>query len=259
MTILTVSIVTYHTPLHILQNTVDSLHRCTVPHAVIIMDNSMNAEYFSRLQRANLAPCIATPYNGGYGYGHNQALSYLPTAPYHLVLNPDVVIHPGCIESLLEVMEKSPDIGLTSPKILYADGRLQPLNKYDPTVYDLCLRRFVPKFLQAIPFIRRRMQRFVMMDKGYDKSHEIEYASGCFMLFRRSVLDAIGGFDEQFFLHFEDADITRRTRTLARVVYVPQGSITHLWARISHKPGTFTFITLQSAYWYFRKWGWKWH
>lgn len=116
----------------------------------------------------------------------------------------------------------------------------------------------MPKFLQALPGIRQHMGRYVMMDYGYDRSYEVPFASGCCMLFRRSVFDVVGGFDERFFMYFEDADICRRIRAVAKIQYFPDASIVHLWARCSHTSWQPTMAALKSAYQYFEKWGWKW-
>lgn len=256
--VLTVGIVTFRTDFLVLKNTLDSLRACTLPIALVIIDNTGDDAYFTALEKHTGERCVRSSANKGYGFGHNLALRYLPHAPYHLVLNPDVIVHEGCIETLLEHMQQQADLGIAMPKILHWNGSLQPLNKRDPNVFDLFARRFIPKFLHALPPIRNHMEHYVMMDYGYEQSYEVPFASGCFMLFRRSVWDAIGGFDERFFMYFEDADISRRVREIAKIRYYPQATIVHLWARCSHTSWQPTAAALKSAYQYFQKWGWKW-
>lgn len=256
--LVTVSIVTYKTDLSVLDDTVKSLYNCSLPLELVIIDNTMDDEYFLKLKERVNQHCIRSTLNKGYGFGHNLALKHLPAAPYHLILNPDVIIHDGCIETLVNMMETSPDVGLLSPKILNKDGTLQLLNKHDPNVLDLFIRRFVPKKMQDLPQIRQYMDKYVMLDRGYNECYEVPFVSGCFMFFRREVLDKIGGFDENFFMYFEDADISRRARASAKVKYCPEAVITHLWARHSHTNLQPTIFALESAYRYFKKWGWRW-
>lgn len=256
--LITVSIVTYQTDLTTLKDTIASLRECTLSIELVIIDNTQDEDYFELIKKETGEHCVRSPVNKGYGFGHNLSLKYLPAAPYHLVLNPDVIIHSGCLEKMFEMMEGNPEIGLGTPKILNKDETLQLLNKHNPNVLDLLIRRFVPKPIQETRLIRRYMDKYVMLDYGYEISYEVPFASGCFMFFRREILNKIGGFDENFFMYFEDADISRRAADASKVQYCPQAVITHLWARHSHKKLQATIFSLKSAYQYFQKWGWKW-
>jgi GT2 family glycosyltransferase len=77
------------------------------------------------------------------------------------------------------------------------------------------------------------------------------------MLFRRSILEEIGGFDERFYMYAEDADITQRAAEISRTIFYPYTSVIHLWQRGSHKNIKLLFISLISTAKYFNKWGWK--
>jgi GT2 family glycosyltransferase len=257
-TIVTVAIVTYHTDFLVLKSALDTLRASLLPIDIVIVDNSQNPDYFAKLKAMAGVRCIESPRNGGYGFGHNFALSHSERAPYHLIINPDVELHPGCLETLVAHLDAHPEIGLAVPKVFYPNGDLQPLNKTDPSVLDLCLRRFLPHSLQMLAPIKRRMDRYIMADHDANTSYDVPFASGCFMLFRRHILDQIGGFDERFFMYFEDADISRRTRALARVTYFPDAHITHRWARGAYTDRSLMRAMIKSAGQYFTKWGWRW-
>ena len=85
--------------------------------------------------------------NLGYGAAHNIAIreSIYDDIPFHLVINPDIIIAPDTIDILMEVMQQQPLVGLISPKVLYPDGTLQHLCKLLPTPLDVFGRRFLPK------------------------------------------------------------------------------------------------------------------
>ena len=70
-----------------------------------------------------------------------------------------------------------------------------------------------------------------MLDEDYTKPFDIENASGCFFMIRTELFRKIGGFDEGYFLYFEDSDITRTVRKYARVVFDPSVVVYHEWER----------------------------
>ncbi len=201
---------------------------------------------------------LEAPRNGGFGYGHNVAWMQASDSDYVLVMNPDVVLHDGCLAALIAFMERTPSAGLVVPKVFYPDGTLQPLNKRLPSVLDLALRLLLPPALASIGPIRHRLERYSMLDRGYDTAYPLPFASGCCMLFRRDILRRLGGFDEKFFLYFEDADITRRVNELAESWYCPDAHITHHWQRESRSSLKLLWVMLKSAARYFAKWGIKW-
>lgn len=96
-----------------------------------------------------------------------------------------------------------------------------------------------------------------MMDVGYDAPCPLPFASGCCLLLRRDVMRRVGGFDEGFFLYFEDADLTMRVNEIAQTWFCPQATITHAWQRGSRSSLKLLWIMVKSAARYFAKWGLK--
>jgi GT2 family glycosyltransferase len=193
---------------------------------------------------------IQNPKNTGFGTANNQVLDILDSR-YHLVVNPDITIVNDCITEMAAYMDKHPDIGLLSPLIKYPDGRIQYLCKRNPTFWDLFIRLAFPH-----SFTKRR-HYFEMRETGYDKEFEIEYATGCFMFFRTEIYKEINGFDENFFLYLEDADITRRVNEVSKTVFYPYSHVVHEWQRGSHKSLKLALTDINSAAYYFKKWGFR--
>lgn len=194
--------------------------------------------------------------NAGYGSGHDLAISKELNSRYHVISNPDIIISPSTIVTLCSFMAEHPDIGMVCPKILNEDGTIQCLNKRYPTVFDLFARRFIPKSLHYL--IQTRLDRYEMKDVGYEDICDVECISGCFMFCRTEVLKDVGGFDDRYFMYFEDFDLSRKIQLAGyRTVYYPHASVTHLWERASHKSLKMTWVHVQSAIKYFNKWGWK--
>lgn len=139
------------------------------------------------------------------------------------------------------------------PKILYPDGRLQPLCKLLPTPYGLILRRFMH-------FLKNKLARFnyryEMHASGYNKIMDVPFLSGCFMFLRKDALQKTGIFDERIFLYNEDTDLSRRIHQQYRTVYYPEALVYHYHEKKSYKNFQLLLVHIQSAIRYFNKWGW---
>lgn len=206
-----------------------------------ILANSPNVEY------------IFVNKNIGFGAGHNIAINRsINNSKYHLVLNPDIYFEKGVLEKIFYFMEKNSDIGLLMPKVLYPDGRLQYLCKMLPTPLDIFLRRFLP----FRKLVEKRNERYELRFTGYNKIMNVPYLSGCFMFLRSSVLKEIGGFDERFFMYFEDTDLTRRIYRKYKTVFFPDVSIFHSYGKESYKKLRVLIIHIVNAFIYFNKYGW---
>jgi len=191
--------------------------------------------------------------NVGYGRGNNLAIAHA-CSDYHAVVNPDLFVDADSLLEALRFMEDHAEVGLLSPAVVGEDGERHYLCKRNPTLLVMFLRSFAPLWLQSL--LRSIVYEFEMRDCDYDKPiHPLEYPTGCFMFFRTAPLQAIGGFDPDFFLHYEDADIGRRMLKVARVFYVPSVRVTHRWARDTHRSLQAMLLTARSGLLYWRKWG----
>ena len=252
-------IVTYQSDLNALKRAVDSLRSCTLPIEILLVDNNSGADYRGDLGRAfSDIRIIDSGLNKGFGAGHNLgfALREQPS-DYHLVVNPDVIIPLGAIEEMVQFMGTRHKVGLATPKIVNEQGEMQYLCKRKPSIAALFGRRFLPAKL-ADMLLKGVMDHYIMRDKNYEKIIEPDFLSGCFMVFRSDIFQALEGFDERFFLYFEDADITMRAKAISQAVYFPGVTITHAWQGGARNSRALTKIMLISAYQFFRKWGIKW-
>ena len=253
---ISISLVTYNNS-KVIEKCINSIFNITnnIDFEIIIIDNN-SSDNTVKIIKNNFknVKLIKNDKNIGFGAAHNIAIK-LGKGKYHLVLNPDIIFTENTIEKLINFMEENSDIGLVSPKIVFPDGTIQYLCKRSPCLFDLCVRRFTPGFIQDL--FKKRIDYFEMRETGYNKIMDVPYLSGSFMLFRRSILEEIGGFDENFYMYSEDADITQRAAEISRTVFYPYTSVIHLWERGSHKNIKLLFISLVSTAKYFNKWGWK--
>jgi len=251
----TASIVVYNNPPEMIRRTAESFLSCSLKIELHIIDNSPTEALKPYLVDL---PIIYHFYgsNAGYGQGHNLVINNRLNSRYHIIINPDIIIPPYAIESLYSFMDKNLDIGVVCPKVLNEDGSIQPLNKRYPTVFDLFVRRFIPKSLYYL--LQRRIDQYEMKDVGYDNITDVECVSGCFMFCRSGTLKVVGGFDDRYFMYFEDFDLSRKIQQAGyRTVYYPMAAVIHLWERASHNSLKMTCVHIQSAVKFFNKWGWK--
>ncbi|MEA4912170.1 MAG: glycosyltransferase family 2 protein [Oscillospiraceae bacterium] len=189
--------------------------------------------------------------NKGFGHGHNAVLPYLES-DYHAVINPDIELGGDALTALCDYLAANPDVGIVTPQILFPDGRDQQLPKRNPPFLALFGRHLFQKQLKPI------VEHYQMLDEDLTKPIDIEFATGCFFVIRTDIFKAIGGFDERFFMYFEDMDITRRAiGTGCRAVYYPYTYVYHAWERSSNKHPRFFVILIISMFKYYGKWGFQ--
>lgn len=220
-------------------------------YILYIIDNNSSDDTLKKLRKINQhIEIIELQDNKGFAHGHNQVLPL--SSDYHFVINPDIrLIDKKDVNRMIDYMNNNPNVGLLSPLILNQDFSIQYLCKRNPTVWDLFIRRFFKNSFN------KRKEWFTMRETEYNHKMNIEYASGCFMLFRSSVYNRIKGFDSNFFMYLEDADITRRVNEISSTIFFPDSKVIHFWERGSHKSFKLALITAKSMITYFRKWGWK--
>jgi len=190
----------------------------------------------------------------GYGGNHNLNLARA-AGRYIVIMNCDMTVTPNVLVALRDFMDGHADVGIVAPKILNPDGTVQGLNRRSPTIADLLLRRLSGARVRRM--FMRRMDRYEMRDVGYDCEYDVPCLSGCFMFCDSDLLRAVGGFDERYFLYFEDYDLCRRVQASRRTVYYPGATVTHYWERAAHKSVRHTGYFVASAFRYFNRWGYR--
>lgn len=255
MIIITASIVLFKNDRDVLLSAINSLLNFDqFPIKLFLIDNSPTSD----LADIKIDPRITymhNPSNPGFGAAHNIALKLAikEGSVYHLVLNPDVYYEKRVLEELVGYMEKNLMVGNVMPKVLYPNGDIQYLCKLLPTPYDWIGRRFNP----LRKMVEKQNYIFELRFTGYDQIMEVPYLSGCFMFLRLSAIKKVGFFDEGIFMYGEETDLCRRLIDGGYLtVFYPKVNIYHHFEKGSHKSWHLTKIGIQSAIYYFNKWGW---
>lgn len=209
----------------------------------------------SRLETMVCPEVIAGHGNLGYGRGHNLAIGRT-SQDYHLILNPDVILAQDALSESIRFMEANREVGLLAPHASNQNGSVLYLCKRYPTVFDLALRGFAPNLVKRM-FASRLSSYELRPGIALGKQSEVEIASGCFMFARTSVLKQVGGFSDEFFMYFEDFDLSLRVSKIAKVVYVPSVRIVHFGGEAARKGFRHIRMFAESAAKFYRRNGWK--
>jgi GT2 family glycosyltransferase len=224
---------------------------------VAVFDNNSSNEFRNQLkQYSDFAKITFYHENNGFGFGHNYNLLNADEK-YFLIFNPDIIVTKENLYNMVTVMENDESIALLVPKVLNEDGSIQHLMRRRVTVFDYALR-FIPfDFVKKL--FAKRLATYECRDIPQDRLVDINMGSGCFMLIRGDIYKEINGFDERYFMYFEDTDLClmlkKRNR---RVVYTPFSFVVHFYERGSHKNWKLFKIFVKSMVKFFNKWGWKW-
>jgi N-acetylglucosaminyl-diphospho-decaprenol L-rhamnosyltransferase len=169
------------------------------------------------------ARLIANADNRGLSAAWNQGIRETK-APYLLLLNPDAELWQGTLSTYIRVAREHENTGIVGPLVRDPDGRVYLSGRPFPSLIEAVGHAFLGGFVPTNPFTRR----YHMV--GWDRSseREVDWVSGCCMLFPRAALEAVGGFDEGFFLYGEELDIATRLRRAGwGVLFSPEVEVLH--------------------------------
>lgn len=165
---------------------------------------------------------ISLDKNYGYAEGYNRALRVI-NEEFVVLLNSDVEVSQHWLEPLIERLESNPKVGAVSPK-------LRALRSKDYFEYAGASGGYIDYL--GYPFCRGRVLKHIEKDCGqYDDSREVFWVSGAAFCCRLSLFRELGGFDNDFFAHMEEIDLSWRMQLAGwSVNIVPESTVYHLGA-----------------------------
>ena len=269
---LSIAIVTYRTPPAMLARALASLERSILEAraagvleavSLFVIDNGTSADDYADVlagtrdwpPEAGAIEVLHGHGNVGYARANNLVLGRL-ASDAHLVLNPDVELAPDALRQGLAALAAHREVGLVAPAVFDSQGGRQYLCKRYPSAWVLFLRGFAPRALQRR--FEAQLARYEMRDAIGDAFMTgVPLASGCFMLVRTALFEKLGGFDERFFLYFEDYDLSVRLAREASIAYAPDVRIVHHGGEASRKGLRHVAWFTRSAWRFFSRHGWK--
>lgn len=193
---------------------------------VIVVDNASSPEVQRYLAtRPHRVEVLQQEVNLGFGRACNLGAAH-GRGEYVLLLNPDAVLHPGAIEALVDFLAVDPGRGLVGGRTLRPDGELDPSSCWGaPSLWSwFCAAAGLSSvFRHSLIFDPESLGRWQR-----DSEREVDIVTGCLLLAARSTWDRLGGFDEDFFMYGEDADLCLRARALGlRPSITPAATAVH--------------------------------
>lgn len=198
---------------------------------------------------------VESPRNGGYGTGNNYGIQYAQGESL-LVINPDNALEPDGLEKMVQALQDDDSIGIVAPLLVHQDGSVRDSTRVFPTPWDVLVKRTL---LRGV--FPGRVERYLHRSRDRTAPQDVDWVVGACFLMRMDLYRHLGGFDERFFLFFEDTDLCRRVwESGKRVVFMPTVQATDRKGRLS-EGGLFTLLTkwtvrehVRSAVKYFWKW-----
>ncbi|GCE78158.1 glycosyltransferase [Cellulomonas biazotea] len=196
----------------------------TAPYELVVVDNGDDHAVSRDVAARHGARVVESGANLGYGGGANHGAAGA-TSPWLVVANSDLEWAPGSLDALLVAGEQHPRAGALGPALLNPDGSVYPSARALPSLTQGAGHALLVKVWPGNPWT-----------KAYRAQHErageartAGWLSGACLLLRRTAFEAVGGFDDGYFMFFEDVDLGER---LGRAgwdnLYVPQAQVTHV-------------------------------
>jgi N-acetylglucosaminyl-diphospho-decaprenol L-rhamnosyltransferase len=225
---------------------------------IVVADNdSATAEHLRGVTEAAGARFVAVGANLGYGAAVNRAVATLdPDVRWILVSNPDVVLEPDALDRMIATASADPTIGAVGPRLLEPDGAVYPSARLIPSLRTGLGHAVFANVWHDNPWTKRYRQ-----DGDHTVRRDAGWLSGACVLVRRDVFERLGGFDEAFFMYFEDVDLGWRIGRLGlRNVYEPDAVATHVGGtatqgssermRRAHHQSAYRFLAHKYAAWW---------
>jgi GT2 family glycosyltransferase len=217
---------------------------------IIVVDN--NSEDGSHEEVETKFPhvkLIKNKENLGFAKANNIGIR-ASSGRYICLINSDVIVLDGCIEKLIEFMDKNPSVGMSGPRILNPDHTLQHNCFHFPSIRNnlsqaLGLNKLFPKS----PFFSEQIMKYW----PHDCERRVDALNGCFLMVRRKAIDEVGLLDEDFFFYGEDIDWCRQFRDSGwEVVFYPEAATIHFGGASSSNAPVKFYLEMQKAdlqYW----------
>ena len=193
---------------------------------------------------------ISAGQNLGFGRGHNYVINQLDSK-YHVIMNPDILFCEDALSKIIQWMDAHPDVGMVIPEIDGENGERQLVYREELTVADVAIRFFFKKLFP------KRVAKHTMQDRDYSVPFQVPFGQGSFLVIRTELFKELDGFDDNFFMYVEDADLCKRVNQVSKLMYYPGAKVIHKWKMESHHNKVLFKYHVSSLRYYFKKWGYK--
>jgi len=230
-------------------------HKPKASFEVIVVDNDEKKVIDKQLKKKfPWVKYLKSPGNLGYAAGNNLGAK-IAKGKYLFILNPDTQILPGAIDKLVKFLEKNKSAAVAAPLLLNRRQQPYPLqgtSELTPLKGIFALS-FINKLFPNNPISKSYWSNWQDKTK-LNQSRQVEVVPGSAFLIRKSIFNKLKGFDENFFLYFEESDLGKRLIDKDYQLFIlPQAKIIHHWAAVTPKSPEIKQHFNRSRYYYFKK------
>jgi N-acetylglucosaminyl-diphospho-decaprenol L-rhamnosyltransferase len=207
-----------------LPSCLDALPDAAGPHPleVVVVDNA-SRDRSAEIARARGLKVLEQPTNLGLSRAINLGVAHT-SAPWLLVVNPDARLGPGSLARMVATAADDARIGAVGPRLWNLDGSPYPTGRRFPSILLGALHAALGSVWPTNPATRR----YHLADLERDGPARVDWVSGACLLLRREAFEQVGGFDEGYFMYFEELDLCLRlARAGWTVVYDPGAEAWH--------------------------------
>jgi GT2 family glycosyltransferase len=192
---------------------------------VLVVDNASSDDSIEMIEtKFPWAKLIKSPENLGFSKGNNVAIRQAQ-GRYIALVNPDVIVFPGCLDALADFLDQNPKVGNVGPRVLNPDMSMQSTCRRFPTLWNnFCSASGLSsRFKNSRFFAGEHMFYF-----QHDRTLAVDVLVGCFSMIRCEAFDAVGLLDEGLFMYGDDVDWCRRARNAGwEVSFYPGAQAIH--------------------------------
>ncbi len=192
---------------------------------VLVVDNASSDDTVEMIEaKFPWVMLIKSSENLGFAKGNNVAIRQCQ-GRYIALVNPDVIVFPGCLDSLAEFLDENPKVGDVGPRVFNPDMTMQSTCRRFPTLWNnFCSAMRLESLFKGNRFFAGEHMFYF----AHDRTLAVDVIVGCFSMIRREAFDEIGLLDEDLFMYGDDVDWCRRAWNLGwQVVFYPAARAIH--------------------------------
>lgn len=248
MSKLSIIIVEYHSINEIINCVISCHTHIKVSHEIIVSSNSCyDKQQQEEIKKNNTnIRWLFNERNGGFAYAMNKGMKEAK-GDYLTIMNSDCILASN-LDSMINFMDKHPEIGAIAPQMKDVDGNIQDTARSYVSVPRYILR-------QARRIVGRKTS-ILDTDINYNQIQTVDWLIGAFIMVSRKAYEKTGGLDEQFFMYAEDLDwCTRIRQQNLEIVYFPKVIVIYKGSRRARSNSKYAKIFIQSHIKYWHKFG----
>ncbi len=230
------------------------IQKVNFDYEIIVVDNSKEKNVSRYIGISKKIKYVKSPRNLGYGGGNNLGFKYA-LGEYLLILNPDTLLKTSStLNNLARFLDQNKDAAIVAPFLLDEDGNIslsQGTRELTPLEGIFSLS-FINKVFPNNPVSRNYFMKDIEWRKRKEKVR-LDVVPGSAFMIRSTVFNKIGGFDEHFFLYFEESDLCKKVNKIGKIYMIPHAQVVHYGQKSKDISEKLKKIFAKSRFYYFKK------